>query len=64
MIKEEICTRIKVAYEQLGKCHTKICRTDPYYQDDEIIRDFQDILNALLRLQVKFGMIKSEEDIK
>ena len=64
MIKEEICTRIKVAYEQLGKCHTKICRTDPYYKDEELIGDFQDILNALLRLQVKFGTFKQEADIK
>ena len=64
MIKEEVCTRIKVAYEQLGKCHTKICRTDPYYKDEELIGDFQDILNALLRLQVKLGTMKREEDIK
>lgn len=63
-IKSEITTRIKVAYEQLSKCHTKICRTLPYYEDKALIGDFQDILNALLELQVKFGMIKREEDIK
>ena len=63
-IKAELITRIKVAYEQLGKCHTKICRTEPYYKDEELIGDFQDILNALLRLQVKFGILKREEDIR
>lgn len=64
MIKEEICTRIKVAYEQLGKVHTEICRNNPYSCDTELINNVHDILNAILKVQVKLGMIKREEDIK
>ena len=66
MIKEEIYTRIKVAYEQLGKVHTKICRSNPTRDDThitEIIYDIQDILNDILKLEVKLGMIKREEDM-
>ena len=55
-------TRIKVAYEQLSKCHTKLCRTAPYYDNKELVEDFQGILNALLKLQVKLGLIDTEED--
>lgn len=64
MIKEEICTRVKVAYEQLGKVHTELCRNDPYRQGDDLISDMHDILNAIIKVEVKLGMIKREEDIK
>ena len=59
----EIATRIKVAYEQLGKCFTVICRntTD---RNDALLEDFRETLNKLLNIQVKLGMIKREEDIK
>ena len=66
MIKEELYTRIKVAYEQLGKVHTEMCRSNPTRGDTqitEIIYDIQDILNDILKLEVKLGMIKREEDI-
>lgn len=62
--KEEICTRVSVAYEQLGKCHTKLCRVIGRGDDKEYILDeFKDVLNALLKLEVKLGMLKSEDDI-
>lgn len=67
MTKEEICVRIKVAYEQLGKVHTDICRSDPKREDVEItniLYDIHDILNDIIKLEVKLGMIKREEDIK
>ena len=63
MTKEEICTRIKVAYEQLSSVHTGMCRNDPYRHDTELIYDVQDIMNSILNLEVKLGMIKREEDI-
>lgn len=60
----DICTRIEVAYEQLGKVHTELCKTGTRGEDDELIYDIQDILNAILKVEVKLGMIKQEEDIK
>ena len=63
MINEEIYTRIKVAYEQLSKVHTELCRSDSKREQDDIIYDIQDILNALLKVEVKLGMIKQEEDL-
>ena len=64
MTNEEICARIKVAYEQLGKCHTALCRYDPDRKNDDVIYDLHDILNSILRLEIKLGMLKREEDIK
>ena len=58
-----MCTRIKVAYEQLGKVHTELCRNDPYKYDNELIHSVHDVLNAILKVQVKLGMIKKEEDL-
>lgn len=63
LIKEEMCTRIKVAYEQLGKVHTALCRDDAYKYDNELIHSVHDVLNAILKVQVKLGMIKKEEDL-
>ena len=62
MTKQEICTRIKVAYEQLGKVHTALCIADPYKHDNELVYDVQDILNDILRLEVRLGIIKREDD--
>ena len=63
MIKEELHTRIKVAYEQLGKVHTELCRQCTDRNDNELIYDIHDILNSILKVQVKLGMIKREEDL-
>lgn len=63
LIKEEICTRIEVAYEQLGKVHTELCRQCTDRNDNELIYDIQDILNAILKVEVKLGMLKSEEEL-
>ena len=64
MNKEEIITRIKVAYEQLGKCHTTLCRDTPRGDPDEILlEDLREILNNLLNIQVKLGALRREEDI-
>lgn len=59
-LQVEINTRLKVAYEQLGKCHTKLCRSSA---DKEICEDFREVLNNILNIQVKLGMIKKEEDL-
>lgn len=61
--KTGICTRIEVAYEQLGKVHTELCRQCKSRDDNELIYDVQDILNAILKVEVKLGMIKREEDM-
>ena len=62
MTDEEMYARIKVAYEQLGKVHTAMCRRHPRREDSEIVYDVHDILNAILNLEVKLGMLKREED--
>lgn len=61
--KTGICTRIEVAYEQLGKVHTELCHSDNKRQRDDILYDIQDILNAILKLEVKLGMLKSEDEM-
>ena len=61
--KGELCTRIKVAYEQLGKVHTELCREHRSRDNDDVLYDIQDILNAILKVQVKLGMLKREEDL-
>lgn len=61
--KTEMCTRIEVAYEQLGKVHTELCRQCKSRNDNELIYDVQDALNAILKVEVKLGMIKRKEDI-
>ena len=61
--KAEICTRVGVAYEQLGKVHTELCRSEVKREQDNLIYDIQDILNAILKVEVKLGMLKSEEDL-
>lgn len=61
--KEEIYSRVDIAYEQLGKCHTKLCRVIRRGDENEYILDeFTDVLNAILKLEVKLGMLKSEEE--
>lgn len=63
--KEEIYSRVDIAYEQLGKCHTKLCRVIHRGDvNEDILDEFTDVLNAILKLEVKLGMLKSEEDIK
>lgn len=58
----EICTRVKVAYEQLSKCHTDICKTAKDKGSLAYLEgDFRDIMNMILELQVKLGMLKHEE---
>lgn len=63
MSNDELNTRIKVAYEQLGRCHTALCRMDEKRERTETINDLTDILNSILRFQVKLGFIKREEDL-
>lgn len=63
MSDEELNTRVKVAYEQLGRCHTALCRRDVKREDTGTIDDLTDILNSILRFQVKLGFIKREEDL-
>jgi hypothetical protein len=58
--KAKICAKVSVAYEQLSSVHTSLCMTDPYRYDDELIYDVQDILRAILDVEVKLGMIKQE----
>ena len=57
----EMDTRVKVAYEQLGKCHTKLCRNAV---DKSLCDDLQDVLNKLLAIQVRLGGLRREEDLE
>jgi hypothetical protein len=59
----EIATRVKIAYEQLAKCHTDLCRAYKRGENDELIYSVQDAMNSLLDIQVKLGILKQEEDL-
>lgn len=59
----EIAARVKVAYEQLEKCHTNLCRNYKRGENDDLIYDLQDVMIALLNIQVKLGVLKQEEDL-
>jgi hypothetical protein len=59
----EIATRVKIAYEQLAKCHTDLCRTYIRGENDDLIYSLQDAMNMLLDIQVKLGVLKPEEDL-
>jgi hypothetical protein len=62
--KDEIIARVWIAYEQLEKCHTKICQTIPNRDDNSFILDYLRIaMNDILNVQVKLGAIKREEDL-
>lgn len=61
----EIALRVKLAYEQLAESHSAICRSRPSPDDLIFIRDdLHSIMNRLLEIQVKLGVLKREEDIK
>lgn len=60
----EIATRVKVAYEQLSKCHTDICLASKRGENENLIYSLQDAMNALLDVQVKLGVLKREEDLQ
>jgi hypothetical protein len=62
-IEIEMCTRVKVAYEQLNNIHTQLCRYDTRRKNTELIYDIQGVLNAILEVEVKLGIIKRKEDI-
>ena len=59
----EIAMRVKVAYEQLATCHTDLCRNCKRGENDDLIYDLQDVMIALLNIQVKLGVLKQEEDL-
>lgn len=62
--KTEIAVRVKLAYEQLAECHSAICRSRPSPDDLIFIRDdLHSIMNRLLDVQVKLGVLKREEDL-
>jgi hypothetical protein len=59
----EIAMRVVVAYEQLAKCHTDLCKAYKRGENDELIYSIQDAMNSLLDIQVKLGILKREEDL-
>jgi hypothetical protein len=61
--REEIVTRVAVAYEQLSSCHGSLCRNYNRGENDDLIYSLQDTMNALLEIQVKLGVLKHEEDL-
>lgn len=62
----EVTTRVKVAYEQLAKCHTDLCSASNQGEniDPNLIYSFQEAMQTLLDIQVKLCVLKKEEDIK
>ncbi len=62
--KDEVCTRVKVAYEQLEACHTGLCRAINRRDDCSfILEDLRIVMSKILAIQVELGMIKHEEDL-
>lgn len=60
----EITTRVEVAYEQLSKCHTKLCRTSSRDENNDLICLLQDAMQDILNIQVKLGVFKRARDLK
>jgi hypothetical protein len=62
--KNEICIRVAVAYEQLDKCFTQLCRVTSRGSSEEILlEDLRSAMHFILEAQVKLGAIKREEDL-
>lgn len=61
--REEVATRVTVAYEQLSNCHGSLCRNYNRGENDDLICSIQDAMNVLLEIQVKLGVLKHEEDL-
>lgn len=62
--KEEIATRVAVAYEQLSHCHSELCRT--FHRGvvrNELLECFSDAIHSILNIQVELGVLKREEDL-
>ena len=59
--KAELCTRVKVAYEQLSEVHTLVCKNYKRgIQSDKLLHELQDTINKILDVQVTLGMIAKE----
>ena len=61
----EMKIRFNLAYEQLAECHTQLCKVTPRSDVNgcEVLADLADVMNGLLNVQVKLGMLKREEDM-
>ena len=61
----EMKIRLNLAYAQLAECHTQLCKVTP--RSDKkgcaVLADLTDVMNDLLDVQVKLGMLKREEDL-
>lgn len=62
--RNEIITRVAVAYEQLSRCHSELCRTIQRGDESEsILNSFSTAINDILDIQVKLGVLRREEDL-
>ena len=62
--KEEVATRVAVAYEQLSLCHSELCRAITRSDTrNELLECFSDAIHSILNIQVELGVLKREEDL-
>jgi hypothetical protein len=62
--KDEIATRVAVAYEQLSRCHSELCRSITRGDErDKLLDCFTDAIHSILNIQVELGVLKKEEEL-
>lgn len=62
--REEIVTRVAVAYEQLSYCHSELCRSISRGDErNELLEHFSSAIHNILNIQVELGVLKREEDL-
>lgn len=61
--KVEIGTRVKVAYEQLASCRTRLCQSANKGESDKLVYKLQEAMDKLLDIQVILGVLEAKEGL-
>lgn len=61
--QSELAIRVKVAYEIMADCHSKICRRQYTEIPNMVFDEISEVLGHLLDIQASLGVLKREEDL-
>ena len=62
--KGEICARLKVAYEQISAVQAELCKVSPHRNDAKLLHTMHGILDNILNVEVRLGVLEATEVIK